>query len=125
MPIHNKPSRLRITSKTKSLRLQPKTKNELKQLIEQELRTQGPDADLNLIDTSLITDMSELFWTFDIGNIKIDEWDVSKVTNMQNMFYMCTKFDGNISKWDVSNVTNYYCMFYGCYITNSHRPNFS
>ena len=118
MPIH-------ITSKSKSLRLQPKTKNELKQLIEQELKEQGPDADLNFIDTSLITDMSELFWPFDISNIKIDEWDVSKVTNMQNMFYMCTKFDGNISKWDVSNVTNYYCMFYGCYITNSHTPNFS
>jgi len=118
MPIH-------ITSKTKSLRLQPKTKNELKQLIEQELQRQGPDADLNFIDTSLIIDMSELFWPFDISNIKIDEWDVSKVTNMQNMFYMCTKFDGNISKWDVSNVTNYYCMFYGCYITNSHRPKFS
>ena len=125
MPIHNKPSRLRITSKTKSLRLQPKTKNELKQLIEQELQRQGPDADLNFIDTSKITDMSELFWSLNVRKIKIDEWDVSKVTNMQNMFYMCTKFDSNISKWDVSNVTNYYCMFYGCYITNSHTPNFS
>ena len=124
MPIHNKPSRLRITSKSKSLRVRPKTKNELKQLIEQELQRQGPDADLNFIDTSLITDMSGLFW-FNVGNVKIDEWDVSKVTNMQNMFYMCTKFDGNISKWDVSNVTNYYCMFYGCYITDSHRPKFS
>lgn len=117
--------RIKITSNTKSLRLKPKSKDELRSLIEQELKAQGADADLNFIDTSLITDMSELFWAFDISNIKIDEWDVSKVTNMQNMFYMCTKFDGNISKWDVSNVTNYYCMFYGCYITNSHRPNFS
>ena len=118
MPIH-------ITSKTKSLRVRPVSKDELRSIIEQELKRQGPDADLNFIDTSLITDMSELFWLTTIRNIKIDEWDVSKVTNMQNMFYMCTKFDGNISKWDVSNVTNYYCMFYGCYITDSHRPKFS
>lgn len=118
MPIH-------ITSKTKSLRLQPKTKNELKQLIEHELEKQGPDADLNFIDTSLITDMSELFLWTDLRNIKIDEWDVSNVNNMQTMFYMCPNFDGDISKWDVSNVTNYYCMFYGCNITDSHRPNFS
>lgn len=118
MPIH-------ITSKTKSLRLQPKTKNELKQLIEQQLKEQGPDADLNFIDTSLITDMSELFWLTTIRNIKIDQWNTRNVTNMQTMFYMCHNFDCNISKWDVSNVTNYYCMFYGCYITDSHRPNFS
>ncbi len=115
---------LHITSKTKSLRLQPKTKNELKQLIEQELKEQGLDADLNFIDTSLITDMSELFW-FNVGNVKIDNWDVSNVTDMSNMFCMCPNFDGDISKWNVSNVINYNCMFYGCNITNSHRPNFS
>lgn len=124
MSIHNRPSRLHITRNSKLLRIQPTSKNELKRLIEQEIQRQGHDADLNFIDTSLITDMSELFW-FNVGNVKIDSWDVSNVTDMSNMFFMCTKFDGNISKWDVSNVTNYYCMFYGCYITDSHRPNFS
>lgn len=118
MPIH-------ITSKSKSLRVRPTSKEQLQSIIKQEIKRQGPDADLNFIDTSLITDMSELFWLTTIRNIKIDQWNTRNVTNMQNMFYMCTKFDGNISKWDVSNVTNYYCMFYGCYITDSHRPNFS
>ncbi len=118
MPIH-------ITSKSKSLRVRPTSKEQLQSIIKDELARQGYDADLNFIDTSLITDMSELFWLTNIRNIKIDQWNTRNVTNMQNMFYMCTKFDGNISKWDVSNVTNYYCMFYGCYITNSHIPNFS
>lgn len=116
---------IHITSQTKSLVVRPATKDELRSLIERELYYQGIDADLNFIDTSLIKDMSELFWLTTIRNIKIDQWNTRNVTNMQNMFYMCTKFDGNISKWDVSNVTNYYCMFYGCYITNSHTPKFS
>ena len=53
---------IHITSKTKSLRLQPTSKDELRSIIEQELELQGPDADLNHIDMSLITDMSMLFW---------------------------------------------------------------
>ena len=35
--------------------------NEVSAIIEQELKRQGPDADLNFIDTSKITDMSYLF----------------------------------------------------------------
>ena len=47
--------RLKITSKARPLyRLRPESKDELKTIIEQELSTQGPDADLNHIDTSLI-----------------------------------------------------------------------
>lgn len=107
--------RLKITSKTKPLKLIPETKDELRSLIEQELKQQGPDADLNFIDTSLITDMSELFKDLTIRNIEIDEWDTSKVTNMNSMFAYCRKFEGTgLEKWDVSNVTDMQEMFAYC-----------
>lgn len=106
--------RIHITSNTKSLILQPKTRDELCALIEQELDRQGPDVDLNFIDTSEITDMSMLFHQLDIRNIKIDEWDVSNVTNMAHTFSGCTEFSCDLSYWDVSNVTNMNGMFINC-----------
>lgn len=94
--------------------LRPTTKAELKSIIKQELERQGWDADLNFIDTSLITDMSNLFDSLDIRNIKIDEWDVSNVRNMSGMFSNCWKFSCDLSSWDVSNVTDTSQMFYMC-----------
>nr|DAO66445.1 MAG TPA: protein of unknown function DUF285 [Caudoviricetes sp.] len=107
--------RIKITSKTQSLKLRPTSKDELKAIIEKEIKEQGPDADLNFIDTSLITDMSELFANYaTIRNIKIDEWDVSNVTNMSHMFSLCEKFNCDLSRWNTSNVTNMKYMFYSC-----------
>ena len=105
---------LHITSNTKSLILRPSSKKELHSLIKEELDRQGPDADLNFIDTSLITDMSYLFYDLDIRNIKIDRWNVSNVKYMTSMFERCGKFDSDLSDWDTSNVTNMSMMFYGC-----------
>ena len=42
---------------------QPKTKNELFKTIRARISKEGPNCDLNDIDTSLITNMSELFVT--------------------------------------------------------------
>ena len=67
--------------------VQPKTKGELKKIIEDTIKEQGFNCDLNFIDTSLIEDMSALF-----------AW---------------SEFNGDISKWDVSNVENMRCMFKG------------
>ena len=64
--------RLHIGNNTKSARIKPTTRDELKSIIVNELEHQGPDADLNFIDTSEITDMSTLFQYAKIGNIKID-----------------------------------------------------
>lgn len=106
--------RLHISNDTKSTKLRPKTKDELRSIIEQELERQGPDADLNNIDTSWITDMSGLFEDLNIKNIKIDKWDVSSVTDMSQMFTHCKKFNSDLSGWDVSNVTDMSGMFYNC-----------
>ena len=91
----------------------PKTKEELREIIKKELVSQGADADLNFIDVSEITDMSDLFDGMNIGNIKIDQWDVSNVTNMCEMFWYAENFNSDISMWDVSNVTNMSYMFCG------------
>ena len=105
---------LRITSATKSTRVCTTTKDDLRDLIEQELKHQGPDADLNHIDTSAITDMSKLFLGLAIRNIKIDEWDVSKVEDMNHMFIDQEEFNCDISGWDVSNVYDIDWMFCDC-----------
>lgn len=65
---------IHITSKSKLLSIKPTTKDELRSIIEKELERQGIDADLNFIDTSKITDMSDLFLNLYPRNIKIDEW---------------------------------------------------
>ena len=92
----------------------PKTKDELKKLVNNLIKERGNEADLNDIDTSEITDMSYMF-TYSKFNGDISNWDVSNVKNMQEMFYN-SKFsgkNGDISKWDVSNVKNMKYMF--CY----------
>ena len=115
---HHVVERLKITSNTKPLRLQPSTWDELRAIIEQELKEQGPDADLNFIDTSEITNMAGLFYKLNIRNIKIDEWDVSNVTNMSNMFFGCKEFNCDLSNWDIQKVEVIAYLFYKCHLFN-------
>ena len=112
----------------------PETKEELLKLCRDESVYLGD------IDTSKITDMSDLFsgiyaikYSRDFSGIEfwnvsnvtnmqcmfressfnqdIGSWDVSNVTDMSGMFSN-TPFNQNISTWDVSNVTNMDGMFY-------------
>ncbi|WP_304331194.1 BspA family leucine-rich repeat surface protein [Brachyspira innocens] len=86
----------------------PKTKEELKKLVQDE------SINLGSIDTSLIIDMSTLFF----NNIRedfsgIETWDISNVTNMSGMFKNAVNFNHNINDWNVSNVTIMSAMFCG------------
>ena len=118
-------------------KVQPKNKTQLKSLIEYTFNHNIYD--LNFIDTSKITDMSNLFMNceydidvsnWDVSNVinmgctfyncnmftgkGLENWDVSNVKDMSDMFYYCKKFDCDLSNWDVSNVTDMYSMFTAC-----------
>ena len=94
----------------------PKSKLQLTNTIKKLLKNN--QTDLNVIDVSEITNMSELFdkinESVEVSNIDISKWDVSNVTNMENMFFNCTKFDCDLSNWNVSNVINMDSMFSNC-----------
>ena len=88
---------------------QPKNKNELIKLIKKLINKHGDTVDLNDIDTSKITDMSNLFANSQF-NGDISEWDVSNVEDMHGMFTN-SDFNGDISKWNVSSVEDMSEMF--------------
>ena len=92
-------------------KVQPKTKEQLKQLINYAFKHNIYD--LNFIDTSKITNMSWLFENVK-HNFDISSWDVSNVTDTEFMFYFCVNFNCDLSGWDVSNVTNTKYMFACC-----------
>ena len=95
----------------------PKTKDELKDIINQKIESVGNECDLNDIDTSYITDMSFLFSDSKF-NGDISKWNVSNVKNIRDMFNN-SNFNGDISKWDVSNVTNMESMFFNSEINSN------
>ena len=85
-------------NKTINYKYFPETREELKNIIKERIKSEGNEVDLNDIDVSNITDMSRLFEDLD--------------------------FNGNISNWDVSNVKNYIAIFGDCQIEEKYKPKF-
>ena len=100
-------------SKTIDYNYFPQTKQELQNIILKRIEQEGNEVDLNDIDVSKITDMSNLFANSDF-NGNISNWDVSNVKDMSYMFDECESFNQDISKWDVSKVIYMMYMFSGC-----------
>ena len=93
-------------------KVQPKNKEQLKQLIDYAFKHNIYD--LNFIDTSKITDMSGLFICI-AHDFDVSSWDVSNAKNISYIFYKCKNFTGKgIENWDVSNIYNTSNMFKGC-----------
>ena len=113
--------------------VKPTTKKELQKIIIETIDREGNECDLNFIDTSLITDMSNLFCVMHDFNGKINnvtdmrdmfaytetfnqplnKWNVVKSEIMCGMFKMAKAFNQPLDKWDVSNVddmTNMFCQ---------------
>ena len=67
----------------------------------------------NNIVTTLVTNMSDMFFRATSFNQPIDSWNVSNVTDMSDMFFRATSFNQPIDSWNVSNVTNMAGMFFG------------
>ena len=91
--------------------VKPRTKDELEKIIKDAFAHK--QYNLNFIDTSYITDMSELFKGVK-HNFDVTDWDVSHVTDMSFMFADCTHFNCDLSAWDTRNVKDMKYMFYRC-----------
>jgi len=88
--------------------------NNIKKAVEYSIDKLGNDADLNFLDVSGVTDMSNVFDGRRSFNGDISKWNVSNVTIMYDMFYKCEKFNGDLSNWDVSKVSKMGSMFDEC-----------
>ncbi len=88
-------------------------KKALQDEIKKAIAEHGATANLNYIDTSDITDMSNLFQNNATFNGDISKWDVSSVTNMQAMFSGAIAFNQPLNSWKVLSVTDMSYMFAG------------
>ena len=92
-------------NQTCKLKYKPTTKAELEELVN------NLNINLRDIDTSLITDMSFLFFCSDREDFfGIEKWDVSNVKRMVSMFCH-SEFNQDISNWDTASVSDMDHMF--------------
>ena len=69
-------------------------------------------------DTSLVTNMKNLFKDNTTFNYDISNWDLSNVTDTSYMFSGAVAFNQPIGNWNTSNVTNASYMFSGATVFN-------
>ncbi len=116
-----------LSKKTNTMFYYPKSLNDLRQILVDKYKEQGPgteqkpidlnDIDLHDIDTFYDESLIQgIFEGMEFEYIDISNWDVSNVKSMQYMFLDCNKLKsiGDISNWDVSGVKSMFAMFDKC-----------
>jgi surface protein len=86
-------------------------------------RDGNPGFDVGSLDTSNITDMSEMFLNALDFNGDLSGLDTSSVTTMERMFYMDARLDSTAfnQPWDTSSATDMSYMFAGENAAYEHR----
>ena len=74
----------------------------------------------NNIVTTLMTDMSAMFYGASAFNQNIGSWNTSNVITIDAMFGGASAFNKNIGEWNVSNVTSMVFMFGGASAFNQN-----
>ena len=97
------------------MKYKPQTKEELKKLTDDE------SICLSDIDTSNITNMSELFRNSERKNFEgIETWNTSKVTDMSLMFNNAIYFNNDLNSWNTENLKKINYMFLGALNFNKY-----
>lgn len=91
---------------------------DLLQIVKDELKKYGMDANLNHIDTSRVQSLLRMFYGLENFNGDVSLWDVSNVFCFDECFYMCGKFNCDLSGWNVSKGDSFRRMFFGCGLFN-------
>ena len=81
----------------KSYSCSPQSKKELKEILKERLE-KDPNANLNDIDVSNITDMGHMFYNCRHFNYDLSKWKVGKYTSIQHMFDNCDRLK-KLPKW--------------------------
>ena len=91
--------------------MKPATTEELRRVVKNWKKLAKVGIVLNDIDTSLITDMSRMFWCSTEFNQPLNNWNTENVINMSNMFYKARNFNQPLNNWNTENVTDMSSMF--------------
>jgi hypothetical protein len=97
------------------------TDDDIKEIVDKEMKRLGNAAILDHIDVSGVYCMKDLFADTDFCG-DISKWDVSKVEDMTGMFRNCRGFNGNLTTWKLNKRCKTDGMFSGCLIDEKNKP---
>ena len=94
-----------------------RSKEQLQEYLESEIKRQGEHVVIKNLDVSLIEDLSALFYEIAGGvrTLDLSGWKTSNANDMSYMFFQCDNLKSlDVSGWDTSNVKYMTWMFEWC-----------